>query len=309
MRSSFVVVLALGVALLAAPLAPARAATLPAPPAPAESFDIGTLHVDRYGVGDPIVLIPGLACGAWEWNGVIPHLAAAHTVYALTLAGFAGRPPQGAPSFAAFVRDLNALLDERKLIRPVLIGHSLGGTLALAYAEQHASRLRGLILVDGLPTFPDTEELSSAERQAMAQRVLGGLRDKTPADIIAFETALLTSGGVSDSDLAAPLAALTTQSDPTTVVGWVTADIEIDLRPHLGAITVPIDEIVPYDPSEANPVLAVHYTELQKRAYYITLFPRARKLNVATIAPSKFFVMYDQPDRFSAMLDAFLATM
>jgi pimeloyl-ACP methyl ester carboxylesterase len=309
MRLSLIAVV-LGIALGAvATVAPALAASLPPAPAPAEQFDVGTLHVDRYGSGDPIVLIPGLACGAWEWNGVIPQLAATHTVYALTLAGFAGRPPQGTPSIDGFVRDLDALLDARKLTRPVLIGHSLGGTLAIAYAERRPARVRGLVLVDALPTFPDTDGLSPADRKLVAQRIEGQVRGKTAADIIDFLTGLLTAGGVTDTDLAGPLAALLAQSDATTVVDWVTADIETDLRPRLGAIVAPIDEIVPYDPSEANPVSAVHYTEPQKRAYYVTQFPHVRHFTAVTIAPSKFFVMYDQPERFSATLVALLATM
>jgi pimeloyl-ACP methyl ester carboxylesterase len=287
----------------------ASAAELPPAPTPAESFDVGTLHVDRYGNGDPIVLVPGLACGAWVWNGIIPHLAGTHAVYALTLAGFAGRPPQGTPSFAGFVRDLTALLDQRHLARVVLVGHSLGGTLAIAYAEANSSRLRGVVSVDGLPIFPDTDDLTPAQRQLVASRLASTLRAKTPDQMIAFETGLMSVGGVSDPSLAAPLAALTAQSDPTTVADWLTADVEVDLRPRLGAITVPLDEIVPYDPSEANPVSAVHPTESEKRAAYVASLARVHTVNVITISPSKLFVMIDQPDRFTTTLDALLAKL
>jgi pimeloyl-ACP methyl ester carboxylesterase len=250
-----------------------------------------------------------LACGAWVWNGIIPHLAATHAVYALTLAGFAGRPPLGTPSFAGFTRDLTALLDQRHLTRVVLVGHSLGGTLAIAYAEQDSNRLRGVVAVDGLPIFPDTDDLTPAQRQLVASRLASTLRAKTPDQMIAFETGLMSVGGVSDPALAAPLAALTAQSDPTTVADWLTANVEVDLRPRLGAITVPLDEIVPYDPSEANPVSAVHPTEAEKRAAYVAVLARARKVDVVMISPAKHFVMIDQPDRFTTTLDALLATL
>ncbi|MGD0050771.1 MAG: alpha/beta hydrolase [Vulcanimicrobiaceae bacterium] len=300
---------ALALSLIGGTSGRASAAVLPPAPTPAESFDVGTLHVDRYGSGDPIVLVPGLACGAWVWNGIIPHLAATHAVYALTLAGFAGRPPQGTPSFGGFVRDLTALLDQRHLARIVLVGHNLGGTLAIAYAEEYSNRLRGVVAIDGVPIFPDTDDLTPAQRQVVASRLASTLRAKTPEQMIAFETGLMSAGGVSDPTLAAPLAALTAQSDPTTVAEWLTADVEVDLRPRLGAITVPLDEIVPYDPSEANPVSAVHPTEAEKRAAYVASLARVHTVDVVTISPAKLFVMIDQPDRFTTALDMFLARL
>lgn len=190
----------------AAPLAPA--------PHPAETFDVGMLHVERFGSGDPIVLIPGLASGEWTWNGVIPHLAAHHDVYAVTLAGFAGRPAAGETSFAAFTHDLSALLDARHLANVVLVGHSLGGTLSLAYGEAHGDRLRGIVAVDGLPLIPGADRVSAEQRIAAAQRMGAGVAAETPAQFLTFEQHYFATTGVSDAALADQLAALAARSAP-----------------------------------------------------------------------------------------------
>ncbi|HEY6236526.1 MAG TPA: alpha/beta hydrolase [Candidatus Elarobacter sp.] len=288
------------------PLA-AHAATLAPDPPRAESFDVGMLHVDRYGSGDPIVLVPGLASGAWTWNGVIPHLAAKHSVYAVTLAGFAGRPAAGEPSFAAFEKDLTALFDQRHLVKPVLVGHSLGGTLAIDYAETHPDRVRAVVAADGLPVFPGMQQLTAQQREAAGAQMAAGVKSQTPEQLLAFEKSYMATVGVSDPALADQIATLSSQSAPPAVAAWLQADLAADLRPNLAKITVPVLEIAPYSPSEGNPSAPMHYTEAEKGNYYRALLAGVAKLDVVTIAPSRHFVMLDQPERFNAALDGFLA--
>ena len=289
-----------------APLA-AHAATLPPDPPRAESFDVGMLHVDRYGSGDPIVLVPGLASGAWTWNFLIPHLAAKHSVYAVTLAGFAGRPAAGEPTFTALEKDLTALLDQRHLVKPVLVGHSLGGTFGFAYAEAHSDRLRALVAVDGLPVFPTMAQLSQQQRDATGAQMAAGIKAATHDQFVAYENSYFATVAVSDAALAAQLAPLSAQSDPATVAAWLQADLGSDFRPNLAKITVPVLEIAPYSAAEGNAAAPVHYTEPEKAAFYRTLLAGTPKLDVVTIAPARHFVMLDQPERFSAALDGFLA--
>jgi len=288
------------------PLA-AHAATLAPDPPRAESFDVGMLHVDRYGSGDPIVLVPGLASGAWTWNGLIPHLAAKHSVYAVTIAGFSGRPAAGAASFAAFEKDLTALLDQRHLANPVLVGHSIGGTLAIDYAETHPDRVRAIVAADGLPIFPGMQQLTQQQREAIGAQMAAGVKAQTHDQFLAYEKGYMASVGVNDAALAEQVAALSAQSDSPTVAAWLQADLATDLRPNLAKITVPVLEIAPYSPTEGNPAAALHYTEAEKGDYYRMLLAGVAKLDVVTIAPSRHFVMLDQPERFQKALDDFLA--
>ncbi|MBV9440363.1 MAG: alpha/beta hydrolase [Candidatus Eremiobacteraeota bacterium] len=284
----------------------AVSATLPAAPTPAESFDVGMLHVDRYGSGsDAVILIPGLSCGAWSWNGVIPHLAAQHTVYALTLAGFAGLPPQGDPSFAGFARDLTALLDARHLARPALVGHSLGGTLAIAYAEDNARRLRSVVAVDGLPVFPGMHTLSQAERTASADRIAATMQAQTPPQFAAYQRQYMMMV-VSDPQLGAQVGDLAAKSDPATVTAWARADFAADFRPGLSRIDVPLTEITGYSAIEGNPAAPVHYTQAEKETLYTALLAGTPHASVVVIPNARHFVMLDQPDAFTAALDAAL---
>ena len=289
-----------------APLAAHAAALAPDPPR-AESFDVGMLHVDRYGSGDPIVLIPGLASGAWVWNAVIPQLAAKHSVYAVTFAGFAGRPAVGTVSIAAFENDMTALLDQRHLGKPVFVGHSIGGMLAIDYAETHPDRVRGIVAADGLPVFPGMHQLTQQQREGIGSQMAAGVKAQTHDQFLAFEKTYMATVGVNDAALAEQVATLSALSDSPTVAAWLQADLAADLRPNLAKITVPVLEIAPYSPSEGNPAAPMHFTEAEKADYYRSLLAGVPKLDVVTIAPARHFVMLDQPERFQKALDDFLA--
>ena len=135
--------------------------------APATSAEVGALKVETLGdEGPAVILIPGLASGTWVWRDTAPRLARTHRVYLLTLPGFDGREPAAGVTLESLQADLLALIEKQKLRRPVLVGHSLGGTLSLAFATEHSARIGGVIAVDGLPVFPGTE--NAPERKSLA---------------------------------------------------------------------------------------------------------------------------------------------
>jgi pimeloyl-ACP methyl ester carboxylesterase len=299
---------AVALALFAVPLAPltARAAAAPALPAADAQFDAGSLHVSRFGKGDPVVLLPGLGTGPWEWSDLIRRLAPRHTVYAVALPGFDGRPPAAAPLFERTTTDFWGMLDTQKIARPVVIGHSLGGTLAIRLGEQHPERLRSVVALDGLPIFPGMERVTAEQRAAAAQQISAPIAGQTREQLLAFEKNYMKgAGGVLDAQLADQLAELEANSDTTAVAQWLREDFGGDLRPDLAKISVPLLEIVPYNaPDLANAPQS--YTEEQKVAYYRGLLSGAPKVQVVSVSPARHFAMFDQPDKVFAIIDAFL---
>jgi pimeloyl-ACP methyl ester carboxylesterase len=292
--------------LLAAPL-PAAAAALPALPAADAQFDAGSLHVLRFGHGDPVVLLPGLTTGPWEWAGLVRHLAPSHTVYAVALPGFDGRPAATAPLFARVTGDFWAMLDAQKIARPVVIGHSLGGTLAILLGEQHPERLRGIVALDGLPIFPGMERATADQRATIAAQQSAQVAGATHDQMLTYEKQYMhTAGGILDADAGDQFAALEANSDPAATAEWLREDLASDTRADLAKITVPLLEVAPYNaPDLTNS--PVQYTEDQKVAYYRTLLSGAPKLQVVSVSPARHFAMYDQPDKVNALVDAFLA--
>ena len=294
---------------LVAPLG-ASAASPPAAPNIDASFDGGSIQIDRYGkgdAGDAVVLLPGLTAGTWEWFDTIRHLAPSHTVYAVSLAGFDGHRPATPPLFDRFTSDFWSFIATQHVARPVIVGHSLGGTLAILLGEQHPERLRGIVALDGMPLLPGMERVNAEQRATGAQGVATQIAAETHAQLLDYEKGYMRGpGGVLDPDLADQLAELEARSDPPTVAEWLLEDLTGDLRPDLAKISVPLLEIAPYNaPDIMN--APVQYSADDKAQYYGTLLAGAPKLQVIPISPARHFAMYDQPRQFFAILDTFLA--
>jgi len=123
---------------------------LPAEPKPHGSFvtvdGLRIHYLERAGTGTPVVLLHGLPGTAEDWNEVTPLLNG-HRTIAIDRPGF-GYSSGGYVKFDRQIEIVDALLHRLHVSRPILVGHSYGGTMALAFAERYPSELRGLVLVD-----------------------------------------------------------------------------------------------------------------------------------------------------------------
>ena len=104
------------------------------------------------GSGSPVICIHGLAASLHDWDDLLPALSASgYHGYALDLLGHGESPKPDSRSYKTkwVLKHLEAWIDSLNLNQPpVLIGHSLGGYLALRYALRPPDRVRALVLVN-----------------------------------------------------------------------------------------------------------------------------------------------------------------
>ena len=107
------------------------------------------IHYVEAGSGAPVILIHGLADNVTIWDPVIPALAARFRVIALDQIGF-GRSDKPLLNYRVStpVDFLDGFLTELKIERASLVGNSLGGWVAAAYALAHPERVERLVLSD-----------------------------------------------------------------------------------------------------------------------------------------------------------------
>ena len=99
------------------------------------------------GRGAPLVLLHGgIECGGGVWAPIVAALAARHRVIIPDLPGLGASPPADVLGPAAFARWLTDLLQLTCDEAPVLVAHSLGGSLAARFAAEHGSLLRRLVV-------------------------------------------------------------------------------------------------------------------------------------------------------------------
>lgn len=281
----------LGLALGAAMLQPALAQS---------SLHVDAAYVTQTGNGPrAIVMIPGLASGAYVWDGIAPALASRYTVYTITFAGFDGERPVQPPYLDTFTKSVEDLIAQEHLVKPILIGHSLGGALALRVAEEQPDRVGGVLLVDSMPIFPppqpgETAESRKAQAVSFRDSLLGVPPDQFADTVRRFMAYLVTDPKNVDY-----LSARSARSDRATYAGAAYELFLTDLRPGLAKITAPLEVLVPADSDEKATETIPLYAQVFSGAH-ATLKP---------VVPSKHFIMYDQPRTFADDVNAFLSSL
>jgi pimeloyl-ACP methyl ester carboxylesterase len=261
------------------------------------------ISVQVTGTGSLVMLIPGLSSPRDVYAGVVPALARHHRVYVVQVNGFAGDAPRAnlRPGLlAGIVSDLHQFVTAHKIAAAPVVGHSMGGLVALMLAKAHPADVGKLLIVDALPfvgeIFAPGATVAAVEPQARAMRDMMAAAYGKPAD--PAMTAAIASRNALKPASQAQVAAWAARADPRVSALALYEDMVTDLRPDMAAIRQPITVLVPY--STALP-------QAQAHALYERAYAAAPAHSIVDVTDSGHFVMLDQPQAFATSLDAFLA--
>jgi pimeloyl-ACP methyl ester carboxylesterase len=129
----------------------------------------GRLYVDDGGNGGlPLLFVHSYAGTSANWSAQLAYFRPTRRAVAFDLRGHgkSQAPASGDYSVTSLASDIAAVADKLQLQRFVLIGHSMGGSAAIAYAGAHPDRVAGLVLV-GTPGQSDPDQ---------AKQVMDGMR-------------------------------------------------------------------------------------------------------------------------------------
>lgn len=281
---------------------------IPAPSAAAQAPSVAKVQQDRISVvvegsGPDVILIPGLASSREVWSGLASRLKRSRRVHLVQVAGFAGLPagPNGAGKVAAPVADAVAsYIARQRLSAPAVIGHSLGGEVALMIGARHPGSVGRLVIVDALPFYSllldraATVESVSPRAAAFRDAMIAAAAEQARAMQAASIARLVKT------ETARPaLIAAGQQSDRVTVANATYELMTTDLRPELSRIKVPVEVVYAYDPIYGVP--AGNIDGLFRSAY-----AGLAGANFKRIDGSPHFVMLDQPEPFATAIEAFL---
>ncbi len=263
------------------------------------------IDVQVTGHGKPVILIPGLACSGAVWDDTVKHLQDKYECHVVSIAGFGATPAQKTDDLFDGVRDqIIAYAREHKLDKPAIIGHSLGGTLALAIGEAAPDLPGDIVSVDGLPflagvMFPGVTDAEGAKKAAASMRQMIGRQ--TPEQFAQYQSGVTIPSMVTKPDDVKRIAEMCGKSDPPTVAQAMSELLGSDYRPELGKIKCPIlvlgalAGLLQYAPKDA----------LEQN--YKTQFTNAPQTRFQFFDKSKHFIMVDDPAGFYATLDKELA--
>ena len=109
------------------------------------------LHFKTSGQGPPVVILHGLFGSSDNWLGVAPKLSEAFQLFILDLRNHGQSPHGAAMDFPLMAGDVAEFFETHQLADAGVIGHSLGGKVAMQFALSHPERVRKLVAVDMAP--------------------------------------------------------------------------------------------------------------------------------------------------------------
>ncbi|SDW69120.1 alpha/beta fold hydrolase [Lysobacter enzymogenes] len=200
------------------------------------------LSIEVVGQGRPVLMIPGLNSGADTWRETCAALQADKVqCHIVQFPGLAGAPPIKTAAYNDAMRDeLLAYIEQRKLVRPVVIGHSLGGFVALKMGIAKPQAIDKLVIVDTLGFLGSLygPTLTAETIRPMAEGMRAIVLNQPQAHY--FRGIAVTAQGMTASDdKVALLRRWGEDSDRATTAQALVEMMTTDLRPELDKVKAP----------------------------------------------------------------------
>lgn len=285
--------------------AAACARVAPAPVVAAPAFASDRFGVTVEGQGPDVIFIPGLTSHPEIWDQAVAGLGGGRRVHRLHLSGFAGRPADGNAEglvSAPVAEEVARYIREAGLVRPAVVGHSMGGAIGLMLAARHPDLVDRLMVVDMLPfmgvMFGPPGSTAESVRP-VADQIRDGMAGSTPEQWRASGAQSIAGMVRTEALREGPIRHSAT-TDQDVAARAMHELITTDLRPELPRIAAPTTVL--YVAFEA-PGMTPELTDTIYRMSFAGL-PGVR---LTRIEEAAHFIMFDQPERFQAELDAFLS--
>ncbi len=206
------------------------------------------------GKGSPLLFVHGFPLSRGTWEKQVMAFRPDHRVIAPDLPGLGESGVRaGSVSMSQYADDLFALMQHLNVGPVTLVGHSMGGYVALAFAKAYPEMLKGLVLV-GTKGGADTPEVAAA-RRATAEKV----RTEGSSVVVNAMAPKMLSPSNTDAAMSASVRDFMTPSKPEGAIGALLGMAD---RPDAGAwlgwikvrtlvITGTDDVIMPISESEA----------------------------------------------------------
>ena len=252
-----------------------------------------------------MILIPGYDCPGEVWDGTVARYQDRYQTHALSLAGFAGIPRVPGP-FLPTMRDAIAdYIRANKLDHPVIVGHSLGGFIALDLAVHYPDLPGKLVIVDSYPMMAGIMDSSitpeKAKELAAQTRKYMMAQSQDMYERTTKSGAAVRPMVTGDSDLDR-LIDWGLKSDRTAGADAMSELFGADLRADLGKIksrVLVLGAWIGYKEYGATHAGTVAGIQSQ--------YAKVSDLQFAVTDTARHFIMWDDPNWMFDQMDRFLA--
>jgi len=254
------------------------------------------------GHGRPMILIPGLSSSGETWDTTVARYQDRFQCHVFTLAGFAGVPRTPAPMMEHAREALAGYIRTHGLDHPAIVGHSLGGFVALDLAAHYPDLMGPLVIVDSYPFMAGIADPKTTpeKARAIAAQMRGYMSSQTQEMYEGYvRSGMGTRTMVEKESDFQRIVAWGLASDRTAVTDWMVELFSADLRGEIASIHSPTLVMGSYIgfPSATHEGVAANL-----RAQYANL----KGVEIQVTDKAHHFIMWDDPEWMFGHLDRFL---
>lgn len=262
------------------------------------------IHYQDKGKGSALVFIPGLNSGSDTFTQTCEALVKQHRCLLLHLPGFADQKPISLQNgFLSTMKDrIIALIEEKKLSKVTLVGHSLGGLLSLMIALDKPELIKKIVIVDSLPFFPAIQNphLTLDMARPQAEQMRNQMNAQTDADF--FKNASMSAMGMSNQvSRYTQIVQWGQSSDRATTTQAMYELMTTDMRASIAKINKPVMVLgawAAYKPYGS--------TMESTKAIYSTQYAQLKNVDIRMSETGYHFLTWDDNDWVNQQIQDFL---
>ncbi len=234
-----------------------------------------------------MVLIHGLGANSSIWDSISPYLMGTFKVWTFELSGHGDTQPTMNPTIESESKRLAEFLKQEDISYPTLVGHGMGGMIALQYTIDNPADVHRLIMMDSAPM----------QLATMEQKKLVGQAILEDYDLFVASRYLNMSF---EPDVTDRVLEMALRTDSATFVSLLMSSFDFDVTEDLGRLSVPLlvigSEMMFPTPESSRPMLET------------IGFQNARSLNFKRMGKTGHYIMIERPVSTASVLLAFGVT-
>lgn len=253
------------------------------------------IKVDKNGDGRPVLLLPGFTSPGSVWDGTVRSFNSNYETHAVSYAGFGELAAIDTPWYDQVRDQLIEYIKKENFSNLVIIGHSMGGNLAIDLAGSFPERVRGLVLVESIPCMrelmmPNASAVSIQYESPYNRQVL-----EMSDDVFRQMVQGISQNMTTDPSKIELLTSWSLQADRRTYVYGYTDLLKLDLRDTLKNISIRTLILGASFPDK-NVILANYEKQYANLA--------SKEILIADNC--RHFIMFDQPEWLQHNINRYL---
>lgn len=253
-----------------------------------------TLHAEVSGKGkQAIVLLPGFGCSGKVWEETVQQLASKYSCHVITFPGFAGTPASGEANLKDWETAVADYITAQRISPAIIIGHSIGGGMALSVAADHPALVKQVVVTDAVPCLaamfnPAFTGKENPNCTAMASQFTA----MPEAQFLKMQQQVIPTM-VADTARQRTVINWTISSDRNTMGRIYCQFSNTDLREKIAQVKCPSLILLETNFKDNDAIMQQQYAKLSNKT-------------IAYSTKGLHFIMYDDKDWFFQQLASFL---